>query len=80
MHLFFDIQHRGELFLDEEGEEFPSLGNACDHLARVLCAFVESGGEFDDLRDMVVNITDRGKLRLVVPITDIMPEPLARAA
>jgi hypothetical protein len=80
MHLFFDIQHRGELFLDEEGEEFPSLGNACDHLARVLCAFVESGGEFDDIRDMVVNITDRGKLRLVVPITDIMPEPLARAA
>lgn len=75
MRLFFDIKHRGELFLDEEGEEFSSLGGACDHLARVLCTFVEY-----DIRDMVINITDRGKLRLVVPITDIMPEPLARAA
>jgi hypothetical protein len=65
MHLFFDIQHRGELFLDEEGEEFSCMGGACDHLARVLCAFVESGGELDDIRDMVINITDRGKLRLV---------------
>ncbi len=80
MHLFFDIQHRGELFLDEEGEEFSSMGGACDHLARVLCAFVQSGGELDDIRDMVINITDRGKLRLVVPITDILPEPLGRAA
>ena len=80
MHLFFDIQHRGELFLDDEGEEFSSLGNACDHLARVLCTFVESGGELDDIRDLVVDITDRGKLRLVVSISDIMPKPLARAA
>ena len=80
MHLFFDIHHRGEVFLDDEGEQFSSLGAACDHLARVLCEFVHSGGEFENIRDMVVNITDRGKLRLVVPITDIMSEPLARAA
>jgi hypothetical protein len=80
MRLFFDIQNRGELFLDQEGEEFSSLGGACDHLAGVLCAFVQSGGELDDIRDMAIIITDRGKLRLVVPITEIMPEPLARAA
>ena len=79
MHLFFEIEHRGEI-LGDEGEEFSSLGGACDHLARVLCTFVESGGEFDDIRDFVVDITDRSKLRLVVPITDIMPEALARAA
>ena len=72
----FDIDHRGEVFLDDEGEQFSSLGAGCDHLARVLCEFVHSGGEFEN--NMVVNITDRGKLRLVLPITDIMPEPLAR--
>ena len=80
MHLFFDIHHRGEVFLDDEGEQFSTLGAACDHLAQMLREFVRSGGEFENIRDMVVNITDRGKLRLVVPITDIMPEPLARAA
>jgi hypothetical protein len=78
MHLFFDIQHRGELFLDDEGEQFRSLGSACDHLAHVLCAYAHSGGDLDDIRGMVVNINDRGKTHLVVPILDIMP--LARAA
>ena len=62
MHLFFDIHHRGEVFLDDEGEQFSSLGAACDHLAQVLCEFVHSGGEFENIRDMVVNVTDRGKL------------------
>ena len=80
MHLYFDIQHRGDLFLDDEGEEFLSIGAACDHLAQVLCAFTHSGGDIADVRDMVVAITDRGKIHLVVPIIDILPEPLPRAA
>jgi hypothetical protein len=80
MHLFFDIQHRGDLFLDDEGARFKSLDAACDHLARVLCEFVHTGGELDDIRDMVVDITDRGKVRLIVPIIDILPEPVQRAA
>ena len=80
MHLFFDIEHRGELFLDEEGEQFISLGAACDHLAGVLCEFLRSGGDADAIREMVVDITDRGQIRLVVPIIDVMPEPLLRAA
>jgi hypothetical protein len=45
MHLFFDIQHRGDLYLDDESEHFKSLDAACGHLARELCAFVDSGGE-----------------------------------
>ena len=80
MHLFFDIQHRGDLYLDDEGEHFKSLDAACGHLARVLCEFVHTGGELDDIRDMVVDITDRGKMRLIVPIIDILPEPVLRAA
>jgi hypothetical protein len=80
MQLFFDIQHRGELFLDEEGEQFVSLGAACDHLADVLCDFLHSGGGIDDIRDMVIDITDRGKVRLIVPVIDIVRDPLPRAA
>jgi hypothetical protein len=34
MHLYFDIQHRGDFFLDDEGKEFGSIGAACDHLAQ----------------------------------------------
>jgi hypothetical protein len=80
VRLFFDIQHRGDFFLDDEGEEFRSIGAACDHLAQVLCAFMHSGGDVAEIRDMVVDITDRGKIHLVVPIIDILPEPLPRAA
>jgi hypothetical protein len=80
MHLFFDIQHRGDLYLDDEGEHFTSLDAACGHLALVLCEFVHTGGEFGDIRDMVVDITDRGKTRLIIPIIDILPEPVLRAA
>jgi hypothetical protein len=80
MHLFFDIQYREDLYLDDEGEHFNSLDAACGHLARVLCAFVHTGGELDDIRDMVVDITDRGKVRLIVPIIDILPQPIQRAA
>jgi hypothetical protein len=29
---------------------------------------------------MVVDITDRGKIQLIVPIIDILPEPAQRAA
>lgn len=57
MQLFFDIQHRGELFLDEEGEQFVSVGAACHHLADVLCEFLHSGGEIDAIRDMVIDWT-----------------------
>jgi hypothetical protein len=46
----------------------------------VLWEFVYTGGELDDIRDMVVDITDRGKTRLIVPIIDILPEPVLRAA
>jgi hypothetical protein len=28
MHVFFDIQHRGDLYLDDEGEHFKSLDAA----------------------------------------------------
>ena len=80
MHLFFDIQHRGELFLDEEGEQFTSLGAACDHLADVLCEFLQSGAEVDDLADMIIDITDRGRVRLIVPVIDLVREPLPHAA
>jgi hypothetical protein len=80
MHLFFDIEYRGDLYLDDEGEQFNSLDAACGHLARVLCAFVHTGGELADIRDMVVDITDRGKVRLMVPIIDILQEPVLRAA
>ena len=44
MHLFFDIQYGGDLYLDDEGEHFQSLDAACGHLARVLCEFVHTGG------------------------------------
>lgn len=80
MHLFFDFQHRGELFLDDEGGQFVSLGAACDHLVDVLCEFMHSGGEIGDVSDTIIDITDRGKVRLIVAITDIMPEPALRAA
>jgi hypothetical protein len=80
MHLYFDIQHRGDFFLDDEGKEFGSIGAACDHLAQVLCAFVHSGGDVADIQEMVVDITDRGKIHLVVPTIDIVPEPLPHAA
>ena len=80
MNLFFDIQHRGDLYLDDEGEHFKSLDAACGHLARVLCEFVDTGGELDDIRDMVVDNTDRVKVRLIVPIIDILPQPIQRAA
>ena len=80
MHLFFDIQYGGDLYLDDEGEHFQSLDAACGHLARVLCTFLATGGELKDIRDMVVDITDRGKLRLIVPIIDILPEPVLQAA
>lgn len=79
MQLFFDIQHRGELFLDEDGEQFVSVGAACDHLADVLYEFLHSGGDIDDIRDMVIDITDRGKVRLIVPVIDIA-RPVPRAA
>jgi hypothetical protein len=29
---------------------------------------------------MIIDITDRGKIHLVVPVMDILPEPLPRAA
>ena len=80
MHVFFDIQYRGDLYLDDEGEHFQSLDAACGHLARVLCTFVHTGGELDDIRDLVVDITDRGTMRLIVPIIDILPKPVLRAA
>ena len=80
MHIYFDIQHRGDFFLDDEGEEFRSIGAACDHLAQVLCAFLHSDGDPGDIRDMVVAMTDRGNIHLVVPISDILPKPLSRAA
>jgi hypothetical protein len=80
MRLFFDIQHRGDFFLDDEGEEFRSIGAACDHLAQALGVFMHSGGEIDDIRDMTVDITDRGRVRLIVPVIDIVRYPLSHAA
>jgi hypothetical protein len=80
MQVFFDIMHRNELFLDEEASEFASIKAACDFLADTLSDFVEAGGDLDDIRDMVIDITDRRDVRLSVPIVKLTKETDRRAA
>ena len=52
MQVFFDIQHKGELFLDQEGHKFASVDAACDYLVLTVCGFIQAGGEVDDIRDI----------------------------
>ena len=72
MQVFFDIQHKGELFLDDEGDKFASVDAACDYLVHTVCEFIQAGGEVDDIQDMVIDITDRGSVCLTVPISELL--------
>jgi len=80
MHVFFDIVHKNELHLDVEAHEFGSIKAACDHLADTLSDFVESGGDLNDIRDMVIDITDRRGISLAIPIAELVEEQDRHAA
>ena len=43
MLLFFDILHKSELYLDDEGIEFTSVEQAHDYLANSVREFVRLG-------------------------------------
>ncbi|MFM9849122.1 MAG: DUF6894 family protein [Hyphomicrobiaceae bacterium] len=85
MHLFFDIFHKGELFLDETGAEFASLDHAHDYLIHTLREFRRLGGHPSDFvgYDATIDITDRAHVRRVVAMRDSMDElvdPVRHAA
>jgi|RhiMethySRZTD1v2_1073278.scaffolds.fasta_scaffold2771949_1 hypothetical protein len=80
MQVFFDIVHKNELHLDVEAHEFGSIKAACDHLADTLSDFVEAGGDLNDIRDMVIDITDRRGISLSIPIAKLVEEQDRHAA
>ena len=85
MLLFFDILHKGELYLDDEGIEFTSFEQAHDYLANTVREFLRIGGDpyaFDGSQT-VVDITDRMHRRRTLRMADVMSElaePLHKAA
>jgi hypothetical protein len=52
---------------EKEAEGAQKGGRAVSQTKDVLCNFLHSGGEIDDIRDMVIDITDRRKVRRTSP-------------
>lgn len=71
MLFFFDIFHNGELHLDEDGQDFPTLEHANAHLINALRELVRMDEDPLDRAggpDAVIDITDRGRVRQIVAI------------
>ena len=56
MQVFFDIQHKGELFLDDEGQKFASVDAACDYLVHTVREYIQAGGVVEYIQDMVIDL------------------------
>jgi hypothetical protein len=76
MLVFFDIQHDGELHLDEEGMKFISLDDAHAYLLQTLREFTLIGGDPSSFTrtDTVVDITDRGQARRILVVAEVIAD------
>ena len=85
MHLFFDIFHNGEFFLDAHGRHFASVDHARNHLIDTMREYIRLGGHPSDIDgdQAAIDITDRGQVRRIVRMRDIVQElvaPMQQAA
>ena len=73
MLLFFDIFHRDELHLDDEGKEFATLDDAHAHLIDTMREFMQMSQDAEGFvrPDTVIDITDRQHVRRILPMAEI---------
>jgi hypothetical protein len=83
--LFFDILHRDELHLDDQGEEFATLEDAHASLIDTMREFMRRS---EDAHSFIrpgtaIDITDRQHLRRILPVMELMADiatPMRKAA
>jgi hypothetical protein len=85
MLVFFDILHRDELHLDDQGGEFATLEDALAYLIDTMREFMRVSEDAQSFirPGTVIDITDRQHLRRILPVVELMAEiakPMRKAA